>query len=99
MDNINFAGEREFCLDYAEGGVASVSASIRKYINKAIKLHEAYPDETQLYVNKDGTVYLQFPAKWIKFPAPPKTMTEENKIKAAERMRRAREKKNEKSNK
>lgn len=96
MKTNNFAGDKEFCINYAEGGIASLTSSIRKYTNKAIKLNELYPDKTKLYTNEDGSIYLQFPMEWIKFPSPKKTMTEENKIKAAERMKFAREKKNEK---
>ena len=96
MRTSNFAGDRELFINYTEDGVASLTASIRKYINKAIKLNNAHPEETKLYQNEDGSVYLQFPSNWIKFPSPPKKMTEENKIKASERMKKARERKNEK---
>lgn len=89
-------GEKEFCIDYAKGGVASLTSSITKFTNKAIKLHESHPNETKIYINNDGSVCLQFPPEWIKFPSPPRTMTEENKFKASERMKKAREKKNEK---
>lgn len=99
MKTSNFAGDREFCINYTESGIASLTSSIRKYTNKAIKLNNLRPNETKLYTNEDGSVYLQFPSEWIKFPSPPKTMTEENKIKASERMRKARKKKNEKEHK
>lgn len=97
MKTSNFAGDKEFCINYTEGGIASLTSSVRKYTNKAIKLHDSYPEQTKLYTNEDGSIYLQFPSEWIKFPSPKKTMTEENKIKAAERMKLAREKKNEKN--
>lgn len=100
MDNINyyFPGEKEFGISYSEGGIASVSTSILRYCNKAKKLAQDYPDEVELYINKDGSVYMTFPPEWIKFPSPKKTMSEENKIKAAERMLKARNKKDEKNN-
>ncbi len=92
----NFVGDREFCIDYTEEGIASLSSSIKKFSNRAIKLANQYPNETKITINEDGTVYLVFPSEWIKFPSPKKAMSEENKIKAAERMKKAREKKNEK---
>lgn len=88
-----FAGERELCINYAENGVASCTTSIRKYITKAKKLAESRPDEVNLITNEDGSVYLTFPADWIKFPSPKKQISEENKAKMAERLKEARMKK------
>lgn len=94
----NFAGEREIGIGYYEGGIASVSTSILKYKNMAKKLAEKYPDEVTLLENMDGSIYMIFPPEWIRFPAPKKNMSEENKIKAANRLKKIREKKNEKEN-
>lgn len=96
MEKINYAGDKEIVISYGEGTVASLSTSFLKYCNKAKKLAEDYPGQVEIYTNKDGSVYITFPPEWIKFPSPKKIMTEENKIKAAERMKKAREKKNEK---
>lgn len=98
MENLNYAGDKEIAINYFEGGIASLSTSILKYCNKAKKLAEDYPSQVKLYTNKDGSIYITFPPDWIKFPSPKKTMSEENKLKAAERMLKAREKKNEKNN-
>ena len=87
-------GDREFAISYAEGGVASLTSSIRRFTNLAIALAKAHPDETKLHINSDGSVYLQFPKDWIKMPAPKRQMSEENKAKAALRMKAARESKN-----
>lgn len=94
----NFAGEREIGIEYYEGGIASVSTSILKYKNMAKRLAEKYPDKVTLLENKEGSIYMIFPPEWIKFPAPKKTMSEENKVKAANRMKKMKEKKNEKEN-
>lgn len=89
MDTI-FAQDREFCINYAEGGIASLTSSIKRYANKAKKLAEKFPNETKLYENKDGSVYLIFPCEWIKFPSPKKVISDENRQKASERLKNAR---------
>lgn len=86
-----FAGDKELCISYAEDGVASLTSSIRRYNNKAMTLAEKYPNDVKLYQNEDGSVYMQFPADWIKFPSPKKKVSAENKQKAAERLKQARE--------
>ena len=86
-------GDKEFAISYAEGGVATLTSSIRRFTNKAIALAEAHPEDTKLHINSDGSVYLQFPEEWIKMPAPKRQMSEENKEKAAQRMKKARENK------
>lgn len=98
MENLNYVGDKEIVINYFEGGVASLSTSILRYCNKAKKMAEDYPEQVKLYTNNDGSVYITFPPEWIKFPSPKKIMSEENKLKAAERMLKAREKKNEKNN-
>lgn len=89
---MNEIDEKELAIGYLEGGIASVSTSIRKYINKAKKLYEQYPNKVKLIENKDGSIYMQFPPEWIRFPAPKRTMSEENKQKAKERMATVRNK-------
>lgn len=93
-----FAGEKELSICYLEGNKqASLTTSMRAFCNKAEKLAEAHPQETMLVKNQDGSIYLVFPAEWIKFPSPKKKVSEENKIKAAERMKAARAKRGNKS--
>lgn len=87
---MNLVGDKEFAINYAEGGIASLTASILKYKNKALKLAQKYPNEVKCYVNNDGSVYLTFPPDWIKFPAPKKSVSAETRTKAAERLKKAR---------
>ena len=84
-------GEKEFAISYAECGVATLTSSIRRYTNKALKLAEQFPNEVKCVQNSDGSVYMIFPPEWIKFPSPRKTMSEENREKAKDRMKNARE--------
>ena len=91
---INFTeGSKEIALTYTEGGHASMTTSIRRFITKAKKLEKTHPNEVNLLTNEDGSVFMTFPADWIKFPAPKKKVSDENKAKAAERMKAARQKK------
>lgn len=93
----NFAGDKETIIEMAEGGMASVTTSIRRHKNKLLKLHEKYPKETKLYENNDGSIYMLFPLDWFRLPNPinRKPLTEEQKKQAAERMKKARDKKKE----
>ena len=92
---MTFAGDKEIVIAYAENGIASVTSSILRYSNKIKKLAKAHSEETKLWENEDGSVYMQFPAEWIKLPSPKKQVTEENRLKAIERMKKAREQKKE----
>lgn len=91
----NFAGEKELAICYVEGGVASLSTSIQKFANRAKKLAKDYPTEVKLFNNSDGSVYIQFPAEWIKMPKPKRIVSEEQKQKAKERMNNIRRNKSE----
>ena len=95
---MNEYAEKELAIGYLEGGIASVSTSIRKYITQAKKLYEKYPDQVKFIENQDGSIYMQFPPEWIKFPKPKKIITEENREKAKKRMAKARQTKERKNN-
>lgn len=57
-----------------------------RYATKVRKLAEQYPDEVKIiHVNNDGSIVSHLPLSYIKI-SHPKIMSEENKIKAAERM-------------
>ena len=74
-----------------------VYTSERKYINKIYKLKEQYPDEVViLKENQDGSLCVNLPYDWMPFPKPKtkRTLTEEQKQAASERMKAARLKKN-----
>mgnify|MGYP003291852749 CR=1 FL=1 len=92
---MTFAGDKEIVIAYAENGIASVTSSILRYSNKIKKLAKTHLEETKLWENEDGSVYMQFPAEWIKLPSPKKQVTEKNRLKAIERMKKAREQKKE----
>ena len=74
----------------------SVYTSERKYINKIYKLKEQYPDEVVITnVNSDGSICVNLPYDWMPFPKPKakRTLTEEQKQAASERMKKARQQK------
>lgn len=82
-------GERETVICRADGiEFASISSSERKFVGKIKKLAAQYPEATKLIENEDGSVYMQFPAEWVKIPKPPRQMSDEAREKAAERMKR-----------
>jgi len=57
-----------------------------RYATKVRKLAEQYPDEVKImHVNHDNSIVAHLPLSYIKI-SHPKIMSEENKIKAAERM-------------
>lgn len=95
------ADEKDIVIEYLDGrGFATVSTSIRSYVTKAKKLAKAYPDEVKIIINQNGSAYIQFPPKWIKFPSPPrkrgtKELTDEQKEILVERMKNARKKREE----
>lgn len=68
------------------------SFSQRKWINKITKLAEKYPSEVGIIHNTDGSIYAKVPLSYLKINHP-KVMTDDQKEAAAERMRKARDKK------
>lgn len=73
---------------------ASISTYNVALLRKLERLHQERPDECEKHeIFCDGSQYL-VPKKWIKIN-PPKKMSDEVKAKAAERLKKARESKNE----
>lgn len=67
---------------------ATLSLSQRRTIARVKKLAVKYPDECQIIAeNKDGSLYAHVPVEWIRIN-PGKKLTEEERVKMAERMRR-----------
>lgn len=67
-----------------------------RFINALKKLKEEYPDEVNITaVNDDGSMLARVPFDWMRFVAPKRhrEMTDEQRAAAAERMKKAREKK------
>ena len=76
-----------------EDKTMSVFTSQRKWLNKLTK----YADEPNsgvkvLYENDDGSKIFEVPINWLKISPPRKNnMTEEQKLKAAKRLKKARD--------
>lgn len=79
---------------------ATVTFTNRAHITKIKKLYETRKEEFKYYhENPDGSICCKVPLKWVKInagkdpSAPKREMTEEQKAKLAEGLRKAREKK------
>jgi len=91
----------ETCFNYCyernkKDNVAWFSSDEQKWINKIRKLKNEYPDEIQIIAEpetNDGCIYCQLPASWLKIQPKRKTrtMTEEERIEAVERLKQARQ--------
>lgn len=85
----------ETSCTYSNGSALYFSSDERRWINKIHKLKEEYPDQVAILAEpetNDGCVYCSVPADWLKLKPPVKrTMTEEQKAAARERMMKARE--------
>jgi len=70
----------ENCIEWLTGQkTATYTLSQTKYVNRAKKFAEEYPDEVQIMAeNPDGSVVLHFPLSWLKF-SPPRKMSDELK--------------------
>lgn len=88
---------KETCIEYIdEDKIATFYSAERKWINKILRLAEdrsgevtilAYPDDN------DGAILAHIPKSWMKVSPPAKrTMTDDQRAAAAERLRLAREK-------
>lgn len=77
--------------------MVSVTAYQKKMINQLMKLTEAHPDEVRVVaVNKDGTTVVHLPKKYVHVSfgeRAKREMSEEQRAAAAERLKKAREKK------
>ena len=67
--------------------------SNNRYNTKLCNYAKSHP-EIQIKRNKDGSIFTHVPLSWVKISPPRKVvMTDEQKQRAAERLRKAREKK------
>ena len=77
--------------------MVSVTAYQKKMINQLMKLAGAHPDEVRVVaVNKDGTTVVHLPKKYVHVSfgeRAKREMSEEQRAAAAERLKKAREKK------
>lgn len=84
----------ENVVEYATGSkTATFTFSQKKWINKMTKYSESHPDEVDIVINPDGSAFGHVPVDWIKIsPKRTRTMTEEEKAVARERLQKARQK-------
>lgn len=72
----------------------TVFTAERKFINTLNRLKEKYPDEVQIVtINEDGSMVAHVPYSWFRFVKPPtkRNYTEEQRKAMGERMKKARE--------
>ena len=75
-------GDKEVTVTFPSGS---------KFCNKVKKLAEQYPDEVKIVAdNPDGSLVGHLPLSYIKV-SHPKVLSDEQKIKAAERLHKGRE--------
>ena len=70
------------------GKTATAFFTQGKYISKLKKLAKERPEECQIVINTDGSLLAHFPVKWVKV-SPPRTISEEQRLAAAERLKMA----------
>ena len=88
---------KETCIEYIdEDKIATFYSAERKWINKILRLAEDRPGEVTIIAypdDNDGAILAHIPKSWMKVSPPAKrTMTDEQRTAAAERLRLAREK-------
>ena len=88
---------KETCIEYIdEDKIATFYSAERKWINKILRLAEDHPGEVNILAHpddNDGAILAHIPKSWMKMSPPAKrTMTDEQRAAAAERLRLAREK-------
>ena len=67
----------------------TVSFSQQKFVNKIRKLAQKHPEVEIVAENADGSITAHVPLKFVKISAP-KHVSEEQRAKAAERLKRSR---------
>lgn len=82
MDN------KENAIEFLSGDdMMVVSFTSKKFVNLITNLYKEHPDQfTYFYQNDDGSICAKIPLSWEKI-RPPRTMTEEQKEAARERMK------------
>lgn len=91
----NYTGEtsQENVIEWIRGDkeVTVTFANNTRYNSKVRKLAEQYPDEVKIVTdNYDGSLVAHLPLSYIKV-SHPRVLSEESKIKAAERLHRVHE--------
>lgn len=83
MDNT-----RETTMEYVQGEkCAYYFTSIPSLVKRMNKLVEKYPESVEVQkVNKDGSTLYAIPARWMKQPRPPRTVSDKTKEAARKRM-------------
>lgn len=80
---------RETVFEHEEGkDTATITAAEQWSVNRMKKLAAEYPEEVQIYENKDGSIFAHVPWKWMRITPLPR-FTEEQKEKMRERGRAA----------
>ena len=79
---------RETVFEHEEGrDKVTITAAEAWSINRLRKLAAEYPEEVDIYENKDGSLFGHVPAEWMKLVPPPKH-TPEQKAAMAERAKK-----------
>lgn len=78
---------KENVIEWYNGqDIMTVTLSQKRLINKVMKLAKEYPSEVRIdRVNDDGTVLAHLPLKYLRFSRP-RELSEEEKLKAKERL-------------
>lgn len=73
-------------------GVKTASLTIGQngWISKVKKLKERFPEEVEIWENKDGSIFAHVPLSWIKIN-PKRVLSEEQRAEYAERLKKARD--------
>lgn len=87
IENTRTTDLRENAIEWYNGrDIITVTLSQRKYINKIMKYAEKYPEDVKIEkINEDGTILAHIPLSYLKIQKP-RTMSEEDKKKAKERL-------------
>ena len=88
---------KETCVEYIDADKhATFFSAERKWVNKILKLKEAYPDDVDICAypeNNNGSIVAHVPKSWLKINPPRQVnYTEEQRAAAAERMANIRSK-------
>lgn len=80
---------KETAINYIAGdSEITVYTAERRYINTVKRLIESKPDQIRIVrENPDGSIIAKMPTEWFRFPKPKRTISDEMKAAAAERMR------------
>lgn len=91
--------DRETCVERIQNDkYTNIYTSERKFINELNALKEQYPNDVIIeHVNRDGSICAKVPYNWFRFVKPPikRNYTEEQRQAMSERMKKAREARNE----